>query len=98
MLGLVISSLPIREYSMITEQFLKKRSYKTDHLSELPIRSIAKSISWRILGTLDTIVISWLVTHKVSTAFSIGAIEFFTKMILYFFHERLWNIVKWGKK
>ena len=84
---------------MILEHILdKKRQYKEDQLSETPYRSIAKSISWRILGTLDTFFISWIVTGKTSVAFSIGSIELITKMLLYFFHERLWNSIKWGKK
>ncbi len=73
------------------------RSYSADKLSEKPIRSIAKSLSWRTIGTLDTILISWLITGALSLAFSIGAIELFTKMGLYFLHERAWNMIKWGK-
>jgi len=60
-------------------------------------RSLAKTISWRIVGTLDTIVISWLITGTLSLALSIGLIELITKMTLYFFHERIWNKIKWGK-
>ena len=60
-------------------------------------RSLAKTISWRVLGTMDTIVISWLITGTLELAFSIGLVELFTKMALYFFHERAWNKIKWGK-
>lgn len=66
--------------------------------SEKPIRSIIKSVSWRIVGTLDTIMISWFITGKVSMALTIGSIELITKMALYFFHERIWNLIKWGKQ
>ena len=84
---------------MILEQILdKQRNYKEDQLSETPSRSIVKSISWRLLGTLDTFIISWIVTGETSIAFSIGSIELITKMVLYFFHERIWNTIKWGKK
>ena len=72
--------------------FVEDRNY-----SEKPVRSILKSISWRMIGTIDTILISWLITGEVTLALSIGIIELFTKMVLYFFHERLWNAVKWGK-
>ncbi|MCX2679468.1 DUF2061 domain-containing protein [Galbibacter sp. EGI 63066] len=65
--------------------------------SEKISRSIAKSVSWRIIGTLDTIVISWLVTGTLTLALSIGFIELITKMTLYFFHERIWEKIKWGK-
>ncbi len=60
-------------------------------------RSLAKTISWRIIGTLDTVLISWLITGTLALAFSIGAIELITKMALYFFHERAWATIKWGK-
>ncbi|CAM1343884.1 DUF2061 domain-containing protein [Tenacibaculum amylolyticum] len=84
---------------MIIEQVLEnKTNYKEDKHSEKPIRSIVKSISWRAVGTIDTILISWIITGQVNTALSIGAIELITKMILYFFHERVWNNIKWGKK
>lgn len=83
---------------MILHQILKHKSdYKSDVNSEKPLRSFFKSISWRIIGTLDTVVISWWVTGTLQMAFTIGSIELITKMILYFFHERLWNIIKWGK-
>jgi uncharacterized membrane protein len=75
----------------------EKHSFKSDLAKEKPLRSIAKSVSWRIVGTLDTILISWIITGKLELAFSIGSIELITKMILYFFHERAWNTIKWGK-
>lgn len=74
-----------------------KTTYSEDRKSEKPIRSIAKAFSWRVIGTLDTLVISYILTGKISIAASIASIDFVTKMILYFFHERLWNLIKWGK-
>jgi uncharacterized membrane protein len=82
---------------MIINQKIEN-NYKADSTSEKPIRSILKSISWRVIGTLDTILISWLITNKLTIALSIGTIELITKMVLYFFHERVWNTIKWGKK
>ena len=61
-------------------------------------RSLVKAITWRTLGTLDTITISYFLTGEMKTAVSIGGIEVFTKMFLYFFHERMWNYIKWGKR
>lgn len=61
-------------------------------------RSMVKAISWRTIGTLDTVIISYFLTGQIKTAVSIGGIEIFTKMILYFFHERIWNSIKWGKR
>jgi len=87
---------------MIADQVLinsrtANSSYKTDRVSEQPKRSIAKSISWRAIGTLDTIIISWIITGTLSLAFSIGLVELVTKMVLYFLHERMWNTIKWGR-
>lgn len=66
-------------------------------MSEKSYRSIIKSVSWRTIGTIDTILISFLITGKVTLALSIGGIEVFTKMILYYFHERAWNRIKFGR-
>jgi len=65
--------------------------------SENTMRSLAKTISWRVVGTIDTVIISLLITKTLSFALSIGMVELVTKMILYFFHERAWNKIKWGK-
>lgn len=61
-------------------------------------RSIVKAISWRATGTVDTFIVSYVVTGKVGVALSIGGIEVFTKMILYYFHERLWNRLNFGRE
>jgi uncharacterized membrane protein len=83
---------------MVFNQVVKDdRHFLKDKMSEKPVRSIVKSISWRMLGTLDTVLIAWLITGTLSVAFSIGSIELVSKMILYFFHERIWNTIKWGK-
>lgn len=60
-------------------------------------RSLAKAISWRITGTLDTIVISFIITGRAKLALSIGFIELFTKIGLYYLHERAWNRIALGK-
>lgn len=60
-------------------------------------RSLVKTISWRVVGTLDTIIVSWLITGTLALAFSIGFIELLTKLALYYYHERAWNKIKWGK-
>ncbi|WP_157515091.1 DUF2061 domain-containing protein [Gaetbulibacter saemankumensis] len=75
----------------------EKSTYNEDRTGEKPLRSIVKSLSWRTVGTLDTILISWFITGELTLAFSIGSVELVTKMVLYFFHERIWNSIKWGK-
>jgi uncharacterized membrane protein len=66
-------------------------------MREKSYRSVLKSISWRTIGTIDTMVISYFITGKLALALSIGGIEVFSKMILYFFHERTWNKIKFGR-
>lgn len=65
-------------------------------MHEKPYRSVVKTISWRTVGTLDTIIVSYFVTGNLVMAASIGMIEVITKMILYYFHERAWNRLKFG--
>ena len=52
--------------------------------------SLLKTLSWRIIGTMDTMIISYLLTGKLDIAVSIGGIEVVSKMILYYLHERAW--------
>lgn len=53
-------------------------------------RHLAKTITWRVIGTLDTILLSWFISNDLTIAFKIGLTELITKMTLYYFHERLW--------
>lgn len=56
-------------------------------------RAFAKAVSWRIVGTLDTFVWSWLVTHQAVSASQIAGTELFTKIGLYYLHERVWRVI-----
>jgi uncharacterized membrane protein len=62
-----------------------------------PARSLAKGISWRIVGTVDTILISYFITGQWFAAVKIGLFEVITKVTLYYLHERIWGRVKWGR-
>jgi len=66
-------------------------------MAEKAYRSVAKTVSWRTVGTLDTVIISYFITGNLTMAASIGSIELFTKMVLYYFHERAWNKISFGK-
>lgn len=61
-------------------------------------RHIAKAITWRIVGTADTILLSWFISGNPFTGLKIGFAEVVTKMLLYYLHERLWFKVKLGIK
>lgn len=64
---------------------------------EAHTRSLVKAVTWRILGSIDTFVISFFVTGKLTFALSIASVETFTKIALYYFHERAWAVVPWGR-
>lgn len=55
------------------------------------VKSLLKTVSWRIVGTIDTMIIAYILTGEIGIAFSIGSVELFTKMVLYYVHERIWN-------
>ena len=64
-------------------------------------RHIAKTITWRVIGTLDTLLLSWFISGDMSVGIKVGGLELVTKMILYYFHERLWfntNITSSNKR
>ena len=53
-------------------------------------KSLLKAVSWRVTGSLDTFALSWIITGTASLAFSIAFVELFTKIALYWVHERIW--------
>jgi uncharacterized membrane protein len=59
-------------------------------------RSALKALTWRVLGSLDTFVLGYLVTGHVGAAGTIASFEVFTKSALYYLHERGWDLVQWG--
>ena len=65
---------------------------------EFPKRSITKAVSWRITGTLDTFIISFIITGKIVVAGSIAGTELLTKFVLYYAHERVWARINWGRR
>ena len=59
-------------------------------------RSTTKTATWRTIASLDTMVLAWFFTGNIATALSIGGLEVFTKLVLYFFHERIWSNIGFG--
>ena len=64
---------------------------------EAHTRSFVKAVSWRIVGSIDTFIISYFVTGRLVFAASIASVETFTKICLFYFHERAWAFVPWGR-
>jgi uncharacterized membrane protein len=61
-------------------------------------RHLAKTITWRLIGTLDTICLAWLISGDPLLGLSVGGAEMFTKMFLYYLHERVWYLSDFGIK
>lgn len=64
---------------------------------ESHVRSIIKGISWRVIGTVTTILVAYILTGDTASALKIGGIEVFTKLLLFYLHERAWQLVPRGK-
>lgn len=71
----------------ISSEGILRESYK---------RHLAKTFTWRAIGTLDTMLISWFITGNPILGLQIGFSELLTKMILYYFHERAWYKINFG--
>lgn len=85
----------------ITKLFLyyvHERIWYHSQIQESRKRHILKTFSWRLVGTIDTILIGWIISGDPFTGLSIGLLEVLTKMILYYFHERAWYKLDYGIK
>jgi len=60
-------------------------------------RSFAKAVSWRVTGSIDTLVLSLIITQSIKIAGTIASVEVITKIMLFYFHERLWAWLPWGR-
>lgn len=67
-------------------------------ITKIELKHLYKTISWRFIGTLSTLIIAWIVTGNPLTGFKISVVEFFTKMLLYYLHEKVWFKIKFGLK
>lgn len=59
-------------------------------------RHILKTITWRVVGTIDTILLGWLISGDPTIGLSVGGAELVTKMLLYYLHERTWYKIDFG--
>ena len=69
----------------------------TTHVFESRKRSLAKSISWRILAGIITACVALFMTHKLDFAAKIGIADTTVKLLIYFLHERVWNKINYGR-
>jgi sulfate adenylyltransferase large subunit len=61
-------------------------------------RSVMKAISWRATGSVDTFLVALFITGNSVFAGSIAVTEIITKIMFYYFHERIWSMVSWGRR
>ena len=61
------------------------------------VRSIAKTLSWRLTGTFCTFLISFIILGDIATSSTIALIQLIFNTIMFYIHERIWNIIKWGR-
>lgn len=59
-------------------------------------RHLAKTVSWRAVGTIDTMLLAWWISGDPLIGLQVGAVEVITKMILYYFHEKVWYKSNYG--
>jgi len=76
--------------------YLHERLWYKIKIKESKKRHLLKTVTWRIIGTIDTILIGWLISGNPFIGLTIGALEIATKMILYYFHERVWYKIDFG--
>jgi uncharacterized membrane protein len=83
-----------------------KAKAKIENTKDSPGRSMAKAISWRVMGSIGTFLISFVIFRRftnqslsevLGNATFVAIIEVIFKIILYYIHERLWTNIKWGK-
>lgn len=68
------------------------------HRSESKLRSLFKGLTWRITASIAIVVLVYLFTGSIELSMEIGIFDVIVKLTLYYFHERIWNVVTWGRK
>ncbi len=61
-------------------------------------RSLLKSITFRTIATFITILLVLIFTENLTTSVVVGSLEFVLKMVVYYLHERIWNVLRYGRK
>ena len=83
-------------FSKMILYYIHERVWFNSLFKEANKRHLLKTFSWRVVGTLDTVLITWFITGNPLLGFEIGSVEVVSKMILYYLHEKLWYRVNFG--
>ena len=92
--GLSISGVDF--FSKLFLYYYHERIWFRSKIKSSNKRHLLKTFSWRGLGSLTTLIVAWIVTANPFTGFKIGIVEILTKMILYYFHEKMWYRINFG--
>jgi uncharacterized membrane protein len=92
--GLNISG--ITTLTKLVWYYIHERIWFKSSVKDSNKRHIIKTFSWRAIGTIDTIIFAWIITGNPLSGLKIGGFEVVTKMLLYFFHEKLWYKINFG--
>lgn len=92
--GLKIGSLEL--ISKMVLYYFHEQLWIKSKINNANKRHLLKTFSWRAIGTLDTILLGWLITDDPLTGLKIGGVEIFSKMLLYYGHEKLWYRINYG--
>jgi len=93
-LGIQISSFEIITKMIL--YYIHERAWFKSSIKESNKRHLIKTVTWRLVGTLDTIILSWIITGNPLIGLKIGGAETITKMLLYYGHEKFWYRIGFG--
>lgn len=91
--------IQISGFEIITKMilyYIHERVWFKSSIKESNKRHLIKTFSWRLIGTFDTFILSWIITGNPLTGLQIGGAETITKMLLYYGHEKLWYRINFG--
>lgn len=97
-IGVVEVATKMILYYLHERAWFKINLSKAGIVRQSQVRHIMKTITWRVVGTLDTMFLAWLITGDPLLGLKIGMSELLTKMVLYYIHERVWYRVDYGLK
>lgn len=67
-------------------------------MTETTLRSLSKTLSWRVTAMLITAAVGYTLTRRWEMAIALGTTDTAVKLFLYYAHERLWNQVPFGRR
>jgi uncharacterized membrane protein len=92
--GLNVSA--ITTITKVIWYYIHEQLWFKSSLTDSNKRHLLKTFSWRLVGTIDTVLFGWLITGNPLIGLKIGLFETVSKMVLYFWHEKLWYKINYG--